>query len=195
MPVARDEDVIDDDFDAAEVEVGLGMLEAVGSFDMGADLLELDVSFEEPVEAGVRLEGAEPEVVFDTAACEVEAEAIGTFAPIDLRRLAISTSLRPSPPAALTLRLSPLGPGQSPLVGRSLTLLVNPPGNEPTFFNRTVLISFRNAAILSLGTLTVGCLILPPADFRMLSEHAVELASVGRNAARALTKSAPLSRR
>lgn len=140
------------------------------------------------------MEGAEPELGLGTPTLEVEAEPIGTFAPIDLR-LAISTSLHPSTPVALTLRLSPLGPGKSLLVGRSLRLLFNPPGTEPTFLNRTVLISFRNAAIFSLGTLTVGCLILPPVALPISFALAVEPASVERNAARALAKRAPFSPR
>jgi hypothetical protein len=140
--------------------------------------MAVEANLEEPSDAKVRFKGAEP---------------TDAFTPIDLR-LAIS-SLRPSTPAVveLILRLNPLGSG------RSLTLLLNPsdtdPGKVPTFLNRTVLISFRNAAIFSLGTLTVGCLTLPLADLARSFVLPVVLASVGRKAARALAKRALLSLR
>lgn len=177
----------DEGFNAVEVNFGLGMLEAEGNFEVDAVLLPLEVEagLEELVDAGARPEAAEP---------------TGAFTPVDLR-LAIS-SLRPSTPAALelTLRLNPLGPGRS-TTGRSLTLLLSPPGpdadpgTDPTFLNRTVLISFRNAAILSLGTLTVGCLTLLLADLARSFVLPVALTSVGRKAARALAKRALLSPR
>lgn len=137
----------DEGFDAVEVDFGLGMLEAEGIFDVDAALLLPEV------EAGL-------EELADAEAGPGAVEPTGTFTPIDLR-LPIS-SLRLSTPAVLelTLRLNPLDPGRS-TTGRLLTLLLSPPGpdpgTDPTFLNRTVLISFRNAAILSLGTLTVGC--------------------------------------
>lgn len=176
---------VDEDkgFDAVEVDFGLGMLEAEGIFEVDAALLPPEV------EAGL-------EELVDVDAGPGTVEPTGTVTPVDLR-LPIS-SLRPSTPAALELilRLNPLGPGRS-TTGRSLTLLLSPPGPDPgidpTFLNRTVLISFRNAAILSLGTLTVGCLTLPLADLVRSFVLAVVLASVGRKAARALAKRALLS--
>lgn len=178
--VAFDED---GGFDAVEVDFGLGMLEAEGNLEVDAALLPLEEAGpEEPVGAEARPEAA---------------ELTGAFTPVDLR-LVIS-SLRPSTPVALelTLRLNPLGPGRS-ITGRSLTLLLSPgpdPGTDPTFLNRTVLISFRNAAILSLGTLTVGCLTLPLADLARSFVFPIVLASVGRKAARALAKRALFSLR
>jgi hypothetical protein len=156
----------DDGFDAVEANFGLGMLEAEGNFEVEAALLPPEE------EAGL-------EKLVDVEAMPEAVEPTGAFTPVDLR-LAIS-SLRTSPAVfELTLRLNPLGPG---------------PGPDPTFLNRTVLISFRNAAIFSLGTLTVGCLTLPLADLARSFVLPVVLASVGRKAARALAKRALLSLR
>lgn len=170
----------DDGFNAVEADFGLGMLETEGSVEVDAALptLEKEAGLDELVDAEVRPEAAEP---------------TGAFTPVNLRLATFS--LRPFTPAAfeLILRLNPLGPG------RSLTLLLSPsgpgPGADPTFLNRTVLISFKNAAILSLGTLTVGCLTLPLADLARSFVLPVVPASVGRKAARALAKRALLSPR
>lgn len=88
----------DDGFDAVEADLGLGMLEVGGNFEVDAALLPLkEAGFEELVDIEVRPEAVEP---------------TGAFTPVDLR-LAIS-SLRPSTPAALELilRLNPLGSGR-----------------------------------------------------------------------------------
>lgn len=175
----------DDGFNAVEADFGLGMLEAEGSFEVDAALFTLEK------EAGL-------DELLDAEARPEAAEQTGAFTPVDLRLATFS--LRPFTPAAfeLTLRLNPLGPGRS-TTGRSLTLLLSPsgpgpgPGADPTFLNRTVLISFKNAAILSLGTLTVGCLTLPLADLARSFVLPVVPASVGRKAARALAKRALLS--